>query len=100
MNKRIPSVETLLSEAVEIISPMDRQAFIERSCAGDPAVKERVERMIADHFQAGSFLERPASPFDAHATGTFAASSLDDKPGTMIGPYKLLGQIGEGGMGV
>jgi serine/threonine protein kinase/predicted negative regulator of RcsB-dependent stress response len=100
MNKRTPSVETLLSEAVEIASTVDRQAFVERSCAGDPALQERVERMIADHFQAGSFLERPASPFDAHATGAFAPTFVDDKPGTMIGPYKLLEQIGEGGMGV
>ncbi|HEV3236728.1 MAG TPA: serine/threonine-protein kinase, partial [Gemmataceae bacterium] len=100
MKQPSPSVETILSEAVEIVSPVDRQAFVERSCAGDPALLERVERMIADHFQAGSFLERPVAAFDLVATGSCEASLFEDMLGTMIGPYKLLEQIGEGGMGL
>jgi hypothetical protein len=82
-----PGVETILAEAVEIASPDERRAYVTKSCACDPVLQARVERMIADHSQAGSFLERPASPIDADSTGTFAATFIDDKPGTMIGPY-------------
>src|SRR5207237_2439612 len=55
--------------------------------------------------EAGSFLDRPAAAVGA--TGAFtpvadeavAAVPLRERPGTVIGPYKLLQQIGEGGMG-
>ena len=50
--------------------------------------------MIEDHFQAGSFLESPA-----HALAATVGDPIE-APGTVIGPYKLLQQIGEGGMGV
>jgi serine/threonine-protein kinase len=107
MSKSKPSVESILAEAVEIASEADREQFVCKSCAGDAGLQRRVERMIADHFRAGNFLERPV----AHLadTGAFTPSSEEDAgdtvlvlacPGTVIGPYKLLEQIGEGGMGL
>src|SRR5262245_15166362 len=107
MNIRTPSLETILAEAVEIASPAERQAFVERACAGDALLRQRVEHLIAHHFQAGSFLDSP--PANLGATGAFTPSSEDasretallrEGPGTVIGPYKLLEQIGEGGMGL
>src|SRR5262249_35640408 len=48
-----------------------------------------------DHFRAGAFLERPA----AHPAGTVVEQSVSAHPGAVIGPYQLLEQVGEGGMG-
>jgi serine/threonine protein kinase/tetratricopeptide (TPR) repeat protein len=96
MNTRPPSVETILAAAVDIADVAQRRAYVAQACAGDAALQRRVEALIANHFQAGSFLERPAAVVDADA----AAAPPAEGPGTVIGPYKLLEQIGEGGMGL
>jgi serine/threonine protein kinase len=107
MNKPTLSVETILADAVEIASAVQRQAFVERACAGDAALRQRVEQLIANHFEAGSFLERPAVNLDAAGAITPTPEDarretvvLAEGLGTVIGPYKLLEQIGEGGMGL
>ena len=52
---------------------------------------------MAAQAAAGSFLEQPAIAGDATV---YHEPSIAERPGTVIGPYKLLQQIGEGGMGV
>src|SRR5262245_5500488 len=90
-----PTIETILGGAVEIVDAGERQAFIERACADDAALREQVERLVANHFRAGdNFLERPAAVLE-----TSAFAPADAAIGTRIGPYKLLELIGEGGMG-
>jgi serine/threonine protein kinase/tetratricopeptide (TPR) repeat protein len=94
MNTQLPSVETLFAEALEIASTDDRAAYLERACAGDEGLRRQVETLLEAHDRAGRFLEPPG-----------LASTTDrprpvDSPGTVIGPYKLMEQIGEGGMGV
>src|SRR5207245_1573162 len=71
-----------------------RAAFLERACA-DRRLRERVESMLRDHEQLGSFLEVPASP-----AATADDPRVSESPGTVIGPYKLLEVVGEGGFGV
>jgi tetratricopeptide (TPR) repeat protein len=60
MTNSTPSVETILAQAVEIAAPAERRAFVDAACAGDVELQRRVERLIANHFRAGDFLERPA----------------------------------------
>jgi serine/threonine-protein kinase len=89
------NIDTILCDAVEIESIADRNAFLDAACGEDAELRGRVEKLVADHFRAGEFLESPAA---ATATAEFFAPS--EGPGSVIGPYKLLEQIGEGGMGV
>src|SRR5262245_2227158 len=89
------NVEDILAEAIEITSTEERRAFVENACLGDTAKQERVERLIRNHFRAGTFLEHPAAIVETTLMPTDTES-----PGARIGPYKLLEQIGEGGFGV
>ena len=100
MNRFAPGIETILAQAVEISSPDERQAFVEQACAGNLTLKRRVEQLIVNHFRAGSFLERPAVAMGSDWARGWETAGSASAPGTVIGPYKLLEQIGEGGMGI
>jgi serine/threonine protein kinase/WD40 repeat protein len=89
-------IESILAAAVEMSSEAERRQFVDQACAGDTALKRRLEELIENHFQAGNFLESPA----AHLVATADEPSVSERPGCVIGPYKLLEQIGEGGFGV
>ena len=71
--------------------PTERAAFLDQACAGDAALRSRVESLLAEHQQLGSFMDLP-SPAETLVPP-------QERPGTRIGPYKLLQVIGEGGMG-
>jgi serine/threonine protein kinase len=74
----------------------ERAAYLAEACGDDVALRERVEVLLQEHEQLGSFLEPPAH---APALSATVDGPTDERPGTRIGPYKLLQQIGEGGMG-
>ncbi len=77
-------------------NPADRLTCLDQACGTDAELRQRVEVLLQAHERAGQFLESPAAGPDP----TSAFPPLRERPGTEIGPYKLLQQIGEGGMGV
>jgi serine/threonine protein kinase/Flp pilus assembly protein TadD len=85
----------IFDAALAIADPAERSAYLAKVCAGDPGLRQHLEGLLAMHGQLGSFLEAPAPP--VAATGD---EPIRERPGTVIGPYKLLEQIGEGGMGL
>jgi serine/threonine protein kinase/WD40 repeat protein len=86
----------IFSAALDIEDVAERSAYLDRVCAEDPDLRQRVAVLVGAHKPASSFLERPAGGVAA----TMDEPPIAEKPGTVIGPYKLLQQIGEGGMGV
>jgi serine/threonine protein kinase/tetratricopeptide (TPR) repeat protein len=86
----------LFLKAREISSPEERRAFLDRECGGDAELRAGVESLLRAGTLAGDFLEAPAL---AHLTPS-PAPHPSDRPGAVVGPYKLLEQIGEGGFGV
>jgi WD40 repeat protein/serine/threonine protein kinase len=99
-----PEANDLFLRAREIPAREDRQRFLDEACAGKPELRARVEGLLRAGAEAGSFLERPAE--ELGATGALVPGPQDERtsvpqegPGTVIGPYKLLELIGEGGMG-
>src|SRR5687767_14008999 len=90
--------ETLFHLALE--QPADeRAAFLDRACADDPELRRRVEALLQAHEAPGSFLREP--PPGVTATTLAPPARTDpEAPGRRIWPYKLLQEIGEGGMGV
>jgi WD40 repeat protein/serine/threonine protein kinase/tetratricopeptide (TPR) repeat protein len=85
----------LFAAALEIDDPGERAAFLDRACGGELELRARIEALLRAHEQAGSFL---AAPTNAGAATLDVPQPLEG-PGTVIGPYKLLQTIGEGGMG-
>ena len=75
--------------------PSERRAFLEKACANSPLLRKDVEILLEAHGRADEFLEHGAIVDD-----TTAGQPLVERTGTQLGPYKLLQQIGEGGMGV
>ena len=94
MDESLDRLESLFVAALQR-PPADRAAHLDQACADDPALRERVEALLRAEGAAGDFLESPApSP-----VVTVDEQPAGEVPGTTIGPYKLIQQIGEGGMG-
>jgi serine/threonine protein kinase/WD40 repeat protein len=74
----------------------DRHAYVAEACHGDEQLRQGVEALLAAHERAGSFLAVPALDAAAPVDG----QPIREGPGAVIGPYKLLEEIGEGGFGV
>ncbi len=87
-------VKRLLAQALAL-GETDRGTFLDGHCT-DPAVRAEVDRLLAGQGEAGEFLVRPTLVPEAVAA---PHESLLEGPGSVIGPYKLLQQIGEGGFG-
>jgi serine/threonine protein kinase/tetratricopeptide (TPR) repeat protein len=90
-----PELKAIFCEALEIPSEDERRAYLDRACAGAPDLRARVDALLLAHQDAGSFLKQPVQA----PSFTWYALNPVEAPGTIIGPYKLLQQIGEGGMG-
>src|SRR5262245_2166150 len=94
MNPANQILETLFARAIQIRSPQDRAAFLEQECQGNAQLLDEACKLVQDHFRAGDFLESPAARIDPTTHQQPA-----ERPGSQIGNYKLLQQLGEGGMG-
>jgi serine/threonine protein kinase len=92
--------KAIFLEAVEKHGPDQWPAFLDRVCAGRPDLRCRVEVLLEAHREAGT--EQHPAVAEGAPPGPDATvdEPIREGPGTVIGPYKLLEQIGEGGFGV
>src|SRR5438093_1713193 len=96
-----PKANDIFLSALEIPSPDQRRAFLHKACRDESGLRDEVYALLAANDSAGSFLSSPPSVVVlAGQQATESFRSITEGPGTVIGPYKLLEQIGEGGFGV
>jgi eukaryotic-like serine/threonine-protein kinase len=127
VNPHAPDLKSIFSEALDHPTGSERSAYLDRACGADPMLRFEVDSLLKAHDDAGDFLGssaeiagegRPSIEAPRFAPDLAVADTLDraagpeaepsisalrplaEAPGTTIGPYKLLQQIGEGGMGV
>jgi serine/threonine protein kinase/WD40 repeat protein len=93
-------LEAIFASALAKASLQERAAYLDEACAGDAELRRRLEALLEAHDKAGSFLEKPAAAEVVTTDLPGRPAGAAEGPGTRIGPYKLLQQIGEGGMGV
>jgi DNA topoisomerase I len=91
------NAEAVFLAALEKATPRERAAYVEGACANDAGLLSRVRELLTAHDQT-------QGPFDVPPPGLAVAGAADaamtgEVAGALIGPYKLIEQIGEGGMG-
>src|SRR5260370_39935993 len=117
MNSDPQKARDIFVAAVKL-APEQWDAYLDETCGPEGDLRKRVHHLLLAHQQAGSFLESPAAqlpsplreqvseprPVGSGHLGAGGIATIDlpiaEGPGTVIGPYKLLEQIGEGGCGV
>src|SRR5688572_24551743 len=95
MTEHVQDAEAVFLAALERATPSERTSYLGSACAGDAELLCRVRELLAFH-------DASRGPLDVQAFGLDYTPGMPrsrEGPGTVIGPYKLLQQIGEGGMG-
>ena|ERR1700722_933499 len=92
-----PSQDVVLFTEALRLRAAERSEYLDRACAGNNELRQRVEALLKSFEKAGDFLEEPASGVPVESAPAIGSG---EKPGDRIGHYKLLQQIGEGGCGV
>src|SRR5919201_491105 len=93
--ERFRQINELFESALER-EPSQRAAFLQEACAGDASLQKQVEALLASREQASSFLESPTLKVVALP---FEEDESELRAGQSVGPYKVLREIGRGGMG-
>src|SRR5262245_41834475 len=84
---------SIFGAALDKPNDEEQAAYLPQAWAGDARLRRRVEALLRAHAEPDEILDRPLTP-------TVDETPLAERPGSCIGPYKLLQPIGEGGMGV
>jgi serine/threonine protein kinase len=90
----VVTLEEIFLAAVEK-APADRAVYLDAACGSEAELRAQVEALLRSHEEAGSLLEQPLF----RPSPTVDEPPAAEQPGVSVGPYKLLQQIGEGGMG-
>src|SRR5262249_44680228 len=95
MNETPDRTESILAATVDLATAADRARYLDEACAGTTTLRARIDALLRAHDRAGHMLDKSAATLDR------TAAYVPPVPvGTIItGRYKLLEEIGEGGMG-
>jgi WD40 repeat protein/serine/threonine protein kinase len=95
VNASASDLKLIFDKALELAEPAERADYLATACGDNVWLRAEVESLLDALDKTGSFLETPALPLVR-----LADKPVHEGPGTVIGTYKLLEQIGEGGFGI
>jgi serine/threonine protein kinase/Tol biopolymer transport system component len=88
--------KSIFLSAVEDRAPEQWSTYLDEACQGDAELRQRVEVLLTAHQGTDKLLDNP----DAALVAPVGLPEQTEAVGTIIGRYKLLERIGEGGMAV
>jgi tetratricopeptide (TPR) repeat protein len=91
-----PMSDSGIFKAAVKLAPDQRAAYLDQACGPDRELRGEVESLLRAHDASSGFLQ----DLSARQLATVDHEPIIERPGIVIGPYKLLEQIGEGGFGV
>jgi serine/threonine protein kinase len=107
MDDALSREEEVFDAARKLDAAAERKAFLERACNGDTQLRKRVETLLSVHRDAevlfteclSALRSSPEHPSSLNSARDLARGFEEEQPGALIGPYKILKKIGEGGCG-
>jgi serine/threonine protein kinase/tetratricopeptide (TPR) repeat protein len=93
-----PRREEAIFDAALALQPEQRLAYLDQACGEDTQLRGHIELLLRSHEHAGKFLEPTLPPGAARTMVVTLPPS--EKPGDIIGHYKIREKLGEGGCGV
>ena len=92
----LEQIKQIFFNALNMPSGSDRESYLCDACGGDAELRRKVDRYLQAHENAGSFMDDPIGEVSLPTE----ENPITEKTGNLIGPYKLLQRLGEGGFGV
>jgi serine/threonine protein kinase len=96
MRNSHPELRAIFCAALDRTTPQERAGYLDEACRDKPDLRQRVEALLHAHEEASGFLKEPSDS----QLATVHWLPAGERPGAVIGQYKLMEQIGEGGMGL
>jgi len=100
MPQRPSREEQLVQAVLQLAAPDECSAFLQGACFGDAALLQQCDALVRARKQSGKSLDPDLTVESAPTPERPLIEPLTEKPGDHIGHYKLLQQIGEGGMSI
>jgi serine/threonine protein kinase/WD40 repeat protein len=92
MPASLTELRVIFCDALGCESGAERARFLDRACNRDDKLRARVENLLAVHAEAGEL------PSESEEAGLEESARMHS--GVMVGPYRLIEKIGEGGFGI
>ena len=97
--QRWKQVDDIFQSALDH-APAERDAFLREACSGDETLEREVRSLLTSDDSAQGFMSRPAIQAAAMSLAAEADSGSHSLIGHRTGRYRIIGQLGSGGMGV
>ena len=94
LDRRWQNLKEIFHTAV-VLSPHEREAYLDQACNGDLSLRRQVEELLRSHEETGNFVDAPAY----QAAAEMWMDGLELKAGSKVAHYRILSLLGEGGMG-